>query len=790
MVWLNGNRMRLVLVGIEVVIVLSSGSVKADFTFGTPTNLGPPVNTNRSDWSVCISADGLELYFASWREGGFGTGDIWVSTRETLYDECGVPENLGELVNSDAQEFNPTLSADGLELYFNTYPLRPGGLGGADLWVTRRTTKADPWRTAECLSPPVNSTNHESAPSISADGLELYFMREDPNLTGDDRVQVFYMTRRETTDAPWGEPVSLGPLVNSWPSMWECEISCDGLVLMWADYYDIEPRPGGYGGTDIWFSRRATRESEWTEPVNLGPLVNSLSDEGNPTISADGSMLYFRSDHCGLGSDDLWQAPILPVVDFDEDGSVGVSDLLLLIEAWKTDDPKCDIGPMPWGDGVVDAADLEVLMDHWGLPKNMGTDPAELIAHSTFDETQGMKAYDSTGVYDANLIGDPVWHPEGGMVGGALEFDGTGDYVSAPYIVPRTDEALSLFAWIKGGDRNQVIVSESGMYGYFLLQADSIAGNLMTSLHCGTDTNYLFSETPIIDGQWHHVGLVWDGYPGNRILYVDGVQVANDTVLNIPDFVSSVGGRGLNIGASWGLDTHRDFYWSGLIDDVRIYEGAINAEEIAAMMGDSDQDYSVCIVVDDFESYTDTEPNVIWETWSDFFVNNTGAVIGYADPPHAEVNIVHGGNQAMPYFYENDGIVLDGTEFETKGTQFYAEAQRQWKDPQDWTAKGVNTLTLWIHAEPGNPRLQGTPEPLYVALYDNAGNRADVAHPNAAVTTLESWQKWSIALADFTSVDLIAVTMMGIGVGDPASVKPGGSGMFSVDDIELHCSDG
>jgi hypothetical protein len=191
-----------------------------------------------------------------------------------------------------------------------------------------------------------------------------------------------------------------------------------------------------------------------------------------------------------------------------------------------------------------------------------------------------MIAHDSTGVFDANLMGDPVWQPGGGIVGGALELDGMGDYVSASFIVPRTAEAFSLFAWVKGGARNQVIAAETGMYGYFLLQADFKAGNLMTSLYWGFDGDYLFSETPIIDGQWHHVGLVWDGYPANRILYVDGVEVARNTAGGCSTG-GSIGGRGIYIGASWGLDTHRDYYWNGLIDDVRVYEGALSAEEIA-----------------------------------------------------------------------------------------------------------------------------------------------------------------------------------------------------------------
>jgi len=185
-------------------------------------------------------------------------------------------------------------------------------------------------------------------------------------------------------------------------------------------------------------------------------------------------------------------------------------------------------------------------------------------------------------------------------------------------------------------------------------------------------------------------------------------------------------------------------------------------------------------VGDDFESYTGTPGNIIWDTWMDSFKNNTGASVGHGEPPHVEVQIIHGGNQAMPFYYDNDGTVLDGTVFEKKGTEFYAEAQRQLEIPQDWTKRGVEALTLWFYGDSGN-----AVEPFYVALEDNAGNRKEVQHPNPAAVTLERWEQWSIPIADFTGLDPTIIKII-IGVGDPATNQPGGSGLLRIDDIELH----
>src|SRR4030042_6492098 len=95
MKWLNGYRMRLVLIGVVAVVVFGVGSTKADFVFGEPVSLGSVINSASSDYGACISADGLELYFCSERPGGFGAADVWGSTRQRVNDPWGPPAHLG-----------------------------------------------------------------------------------------------------------------------------------------------------------------------------------------------------------------------------------------------------------------------------------------------------------------------------------------------------------------------------------------------------------------------------------------------------------------------------------------------------------------------------------------------------------------------------------------------------------------------------------------------------------------------------------------------------------------------
>ena len=301
----------LALLAVPTTVVLTAGagnqppteSGDADRIFGNPTNLGPSVNSSAWEFDPSISADELEIYFNSYRPGGLGQADIWVATRKTKRDPWGKPVNLGPTVNSPAGDKAPSISANGLSLYFSSG--RSGGYGGQDLWMTTRKTKADPWGEPVNLGPMVNSAATEHAPSISTDGLTLYFAEQPDKLErpGGSGNGDIWVTTRKTKRDPWGKPVNLGPTVNS--SAWDQSpsISDDGLSL----YFDSERG----GGSTIWVTKRKTVRDSWGTPVNLGPPVNSSNWEANPDISRDGSSLYFVSTRSGgSGGPDLWMVSL------------------------------------------------------------------------------------------------------------------------------------------------------------------------------------------------------------------------------------------------------------------------------------------------------------------------------------------------------------------------------------------------------------------------------------------------------------------------------------------------
>jgi hypothetical protein len=535
---------------------------KADFTFGEPVNLGPTVNSISNDQAANISSDGLSLYFsdhpgAPMPPGGYGQSDIWVTKRQTKNDPWGAPVNLGSVVNSSGQDEHPSISADGLSLYFGS--TRSGGSGSHDLWVTTRESKDSPWSRPVNLGSTVNSQYSEWGPTISTDGLSLYFSDYlSPRPGGHGQWDIYVTTRAAVSD-PWGTPVNLGPAVNSSGIDASPDISSNGLIMFFNS-----GRSGGVGGSDIWMTTRKTQNAEWKTAINLGPVVNASGFDAQPHISSDGSTLYFSSERPGgSGNVDLWQVSVEPIVDLNGDLKVDLADMHIMVDHWGEDYSLCDIGPTPLGDGVVDIQDLNVLAKHL----------YQLTAHWEFDETEGSIAYDSFGDYDGTLNGNPFWQPTEGMIDGALLLDGVDDYVETPFIINPTNSSFSVFAWVYCWTPGQAIISQTGDFGETWLATNTSGGELITRL-CDVYFDPLVSEVVITDIQWHHVGLVYDLDVFHRRLYVDGILVAEDDTI----VAGNPSDAGLYIGASKDLDAGN--FFSGMIDDVRIYHQAMSTEEI------------------------------------------------------------------------------------------------------------------------------------------------------------------------------------------------------------------
>jgi Tol biopolymer transport system component len=223
----------------------------AEDQWGEALHLGPVINSPLLDWGPSISTGGLELYFCSSREGGIAGDnpfDIWMTSRATRGDAWGEPVNLGSPINTTFGEASPCISGDSLLLFFASD--RPGGYGGGDIWVTTRTNKDDPWGEPVNLGSTVNSPAFELFPSISSDGLTLFFTSgflSYPARPGGFGGPDLWVTKRASKDSHWGEPVNLGPLVNT-----AAEEACPYISPDASTLYFSSDRPGGLGNFDLW----------------------------------------------------------------------------------------------------------------------------------------------------------------------------------------------------------------------------------------------------------------------------------------------------------------------------------------------------------------------------------------------------------------------------------------------------------------------------------------------------------------------------------------------------------
>jgi Tol biopolymer transport system component len=256
--------------------------------FGPAKNLGPIVNSQKFEGSPTVSADENTLFFTSGRNG---QQDLFVSARPDRQLPWGEPLSLGDLVNDSIEDdFSPRLSKDNKTLYFASN--RNGGFGAGDLYVATRESLEHPWGHATNLGPVLNTAAFEAFPTPTADGNTLYFNR---STTFDSQDADIWVTTRPNAHTPWEPPQRLPMPVNGPRAEFSPSISANGLSL-----YFASDRSGNLGSIDIWVSTRKRVGDAWDSPRNVGANINTAGAMTlAPFITADNRALYFmaaRSD--------------------------------------------------------------------------------------------------------------------------------------------------------------------------------------------------------------------------------------------------------------------------------------------------------------------------------------------------------------------------------------------------------------------------------------------------------------------------------------------------------------
>lgn len=237
--------------GIDIWVSTREG---AGDPWGAPINVGAPVNSSANDFCPTLGRDGHRFYFVSNRPGFCGGDDIFVTRLRP--DGWDPVTNPGCAVNSSANEASPfplPERGDGRVLYFSSNRAggvsqeAPGALSGdADLY--RSESQGGIFGTP-ALVPGVNSAAEDGQPTLRRDGLELFFFSTRPGTLG--MADIYSSTRAGIAD-PWSAPVNLGPDVNSANGAeTRPSLSWDGTTL-----YFGSTRPGGDGSADHYFTTR------------------------------------------------------------------------------------------------------------------------------------------------------------------------------------------------------------------------------------------------------------------------------------------------------------------------------------------------------------------------------------------------------------------------------------------------------------------------------------------------------------------------------------------------------
>lgn len=274
-----------------------------------PKNLGAEVNTRYADYFPVLTSDNQTLIFTVSvpKQPGIeiksqsDTQEDFFISKKLDNGQFSKSENMGFPVNTDGNEGAQSISPDGKYLFFTScddkYQHNPHGksYGSCDIFYSERigNTYTNPVNIGE----PINSSNWESQPSISADGKTLYFVSKRPGGYGASDI---YKSSKDE-NGKWGIPINLGPKINTKGMDQSPFIHPDNSTL----YFSSDGHRG-MGRSDLFYSRKDSI-GIWQEAVNLGYPINDKGEQFSLIVSTDGNQAYFSAEYDkGYGKQDLY----------------------------------------------------------------------------------------------------------------------------------------------------------------------------------------------------------------------------------------------------------------------------------------------------------------------------------------------------------------------------------------------------------------------------------------------------------------------------------------------------
>jgi len=244
------------------------------------------LNSDAQEGAFTLSQDGNILIFtACGHRGSVGGCDLYISFRKA--NKWTPARNMGSTINSRFFDSSPSISSDNRTIYFSSK--RPGGIGGADLWMAT-LNKSNTWDTPINLGPTINTKGNDEAPFIHPDGKTLYFISDGH--PGFGSYDIFVAKKDKTT---WQQPVNLGYPINTKKREGGLFVDLYGNRAYYSSQIDLSGAQGNLNAGDIYY---------FELPEEYKPeLVSYIRVEVRD--SETGGLINATAELKGLEGDDL-----------------------------------------------------------------------------------------------------------------------------------------------------------------------------------------------------------------------------------------------------------------------------------------------------------------------------------------------------------------------------------------------------------------------------------------------------------------------------------------------------
>lgn len=277
------------------------------------------INSKYDDKNPCITADGSKLVFTSRRPSGSdaavdkeGDGmffdDIYIARYDSSKRTYGKAEPAGGSINTKGHDACTSISPDGKQIFIYRNDINDKASYGGEVFVSKINNGK--WKTPEHLGKPISSSYWEGGACVSPDGKTYFFVSERKG--GYGRGDIYMVQKLNKKE--WGQPVNLGPEINSQFDEAGMFLAPDGKTLFFCS-----ENAGSMGSYDVF--KTVLENGKWSAPQNLGYPINSPAKEGQLSVSTDGRYAYVSSERKGgLGGSDVYMIDLKDYAILEKDG--------------------------------------------------------------------------------------------------------------------------------------------------------------------------------------------------------------------------------------------------------------------------------------------------------------------------------------------------------------------------------------------------------------------------------------------------------------------------------------